>query len=92
MSHPLQSSWRLVHVSAVALTLMAQVGLAQEQTIQTGVRFDLESLSKVPAVFPAEDISAEGVKAFFYEGAKLQGKPLCRLVETAKNIHQGGLA
>jgi dienelactone hydrolase len=43
--------------------------------VKAGVRFDLESLSNPPSVYPADDISAEGVKAFYYEGAKYQGKP-----------------
>src|SRR4051812_48446820 len=41
----------------------------------TAVRSDLEALSKAPAVFPAENLQAEGVKAFYYEGAKYHGKP-----------------
>ncbi len=41
----------------------------------TGIKFDLEALSKPPAMFPAEGISAEGVKSFFFEGATYQGKP-----------------
>ena len=48
---------------------------AAKTAVKTGVRFDLEALSKPPAVFPADDISAEGVKAFYYEGAKYQEKP-----------------
>ena len=74
MTHSLLRSSRLVHMFAVVLLLLVRVGLGQEPPVQTGVRFDLESLSKVPTVFPAEDISAEGVKALFYEGTKYQGK------------------
>ena len=62
MNHPLQWSRHLVQLFAVVLLLLVRVGLGQEPPVQTGVRFDLESLSKVPTVFPAEDISAEGVK------------------------------
>ncbi len=40
-----------------------------------GVHLDLEALSKPPAVFPAEGISAEGVKPFFFEGVPYQGQP-----------------
>ena len=53
-------------------------GLASgaETTIATpGVRFDGEALSNPPAVFPAEGISAEGVKSFFFAGVPYQGKP-----------------
>ena len=39
------------------------------------VRFDLEALSKTPAVFPADVAPAEGVKAHFFEGAKYKGQP-----------------
>ena len=40
-----------------------------------GVKFDLDALSKPPAVFPADVAPAEGVKALFYEGAKFKGQP-----------------
>jgi hypothetical protein len=40
-----------------------------------GVKFDLDALSKPPAVFPADVAPAEGVKAIFYEGAKFKGQP-----------------
>jgi len=39
------------------------------------VQFDLEALSHVPEVFPAEDLQAEGVKTFFYAGPMYKGKP-----------------
>lgn len=39
------------------------------------VRFDLQSLSKPPQVFPADDLTAEGVKSFFYEGVPFKGHP-----------------
>lgn len=41
----------------------------------SGVRFDLEVLSKPPAVFPADVAPADEVKRFFYEGAKYKGQP-----------------
>lgn len=44
-----------------------------KSAVTVGVRFDLESLSKPPAVFPADDISVEGVKSLYYEGARYQG-------------------
>lgn len=40
-----------------------------------GVRFDLESLSKAPEVFPADDITAEGVRSLYFSGVNFQGKP-----------------
>ena len=43
--------------------------------VPSKVRFDLEALSKSPTVFPADDLQVDGVKAFFYEGAKYKGRP-----------------
>jgi dienelactone hydrolase len=40
-----------------------------------GVKFDLDALSKPPAVFPADVAPAEGAKAIFYEGAQFKGQP-----------------
>ena len=68
----------------LVLFLSGGLAFSQDQAVpdavkevarEAGVRFDLEGLSKPPAVFPATDISAEGVKAFYFEGAKYQGKP-----------------
>lgn len=39
------------------------------------IRFDLETLSKAPQVFPADDLQVDGVKAFFYQGASYKGQP-----------------
>lgn len=39
------------------------------------VRFDVDSLSKAPIVFPADDLQVDGVKAFFYQGASYKGQP-----------------
>lgn len=41
----------------------------------SSVRFDLEVLSQVPATFPADDLQAPDVNAFFYAGAPYQGRP-----------------
>ena len=38
-------------------------------------KFDLDALSKTPAVFPADEQKAEGVKSFFYQGVNYHGKP-----------------
>lgn len=38
------------------------------------IRFDLDALSKVPAVFPADDLQSEGVKSFFYQGTDYKGR------------------
>ena len=38
-------------------------------------RWDVEALAKVPAVFPAEPIRAEGMKAVFFAGLPYEGKP-----------------
>ncbi len=44
------------------------------QPADSGVKFDLAALSKVPAVFPTEEAQADGVKTFFYEGLPYKGK------------------
>lgn len=61
----------LVPVSAA----QAQVAAAAAPATKGGVPFDLQALSKVPAVFPAAEAPAEGVKSFFFEGPTYQGKP-----------------
>lgn len=37
--------------------------------------WDMKALSKKPAVFPAQERPANGMTAFFYEGAAYKGKP-----------------
>ncbi len=70
-----QSSGRTMKI-CFGLILLASVGSAQEKPeLKAGVPFDWETLSKVPAVFPADDIVAEGVKSLYFEGMKYQGKP-----------------
>lgn len=65
--------------ASLILLLTASLGAAEEVAVksspQIGVKFDLEALSKTPAVFPADVAPAEGVKAIFYEGAAFKGKP-----------------
>ena len=87
MSLPIKRLCGLSRAFGLGLFLFAELGFSDDKVvsnaeadtaktaIKVGVRFDLEALSKPPAVFPADDISAEGVKAFYYEGAKYQGKP-----------------
>lgn len=51
---------------------------AQEQTsarLDRGIQFDLEKLSQVPEVFPADDFNVEGVKSFYLAGMPYKGKP-----------------
>lgn len=64
------------------LTLSGQFVSAQQAVehtapaeVDSGVQFDLETLSKVPEVFPTEIGAAEGVKSFFYAGLPYKGKP-----------------
>ena len=87
MSLPIKRPGGLSSVFGLCLFLFAELGFSEDRVasnaeadaaktaVKSGVRFDLEALSKPPSVFPADDISAEGVKSFFYEGAKYQGKP-----------------
>lgn len=73
----------LVFLLALAGSLIsvAPASIAQEAKpdaaapAATGVPFDLKALSQTPAVFPAAQAPAEGVKSFFYEGPSYQGKP-----------------
>ena len=39
-----------------------------------GMPWDIDALSKVPATYPAPEFSAEGLRAFFYEGPPFKGK------------------
>jgi len=39
------------------------------------IHFDLEKLSRVPEVFPAEGMQVDGVKSFFYAGLPYHGRP-----------------
>lgn len=51
---------------------------AEDQSMHSdkhGVTFDLPALSRVPAVFPAKEIQADGVQSLFYEGVPYQGRP-----------------
>ena len=48
---------------------------APSTAFTAGVRFDLEALSQSPALFAAEDLQADGVRAFYYEGVKYKGEP-----------------
>ncbi|MEK6260641.1 MAG: acetylxylan esterase [Planctomycetota bacterium] len=87
MSLPIKRPCGLSSVFGLCLFLFTERCFSEDQAavkaeadtaktaVKSGVRFDLEALSKPPAVFPAADISAEGVKAFYFEGAKYQGKP-----------------
>src|SRR6476620_10978412 len=62
---------RYVFRFAVGL-LLASCTIAPRAGAQ--VAFDLEALSKPPAVFPAEVAQAEGGKALFLEGPKYKGR------------------
>ena len=53
--------------------LLAQDAIATSEN--TGVKFDLESLSETPAVFPADDKQTEGVKSLYYAGPAYKGRP-----------------
>lgn len=83
MSLPIKRLCGLFSVFGLILFLSSEAGFSEDKPVsnaeadaaKTGVHFDLEALSKQPAVFPADDISAEGVKAFYFEGATYQGKP-----------------
>ena len=58
----------------VAFSTIHEVVAQDERVEPTGVRFDLEALSKPPAVHPADGLQVEGVKACFYEGVTYKGR------------------
>lgn len=70
-----------LHVASYQLILLACVcarpTMAEDNgpAKPSGVRFDLEKLSQVPEVFPADDLQVDGVKAFYYAGLPYHGKP-----------------
>ncbi len=69
----------------LALGQSFEWGLAEDRPATTpessqasgtnGVSFEKESLARIPAVFPAEALPADGVKSLFFEGVPYQGKP-----------------
>ena len=69
------SMFRFLFVNAFAITAFAGVAIADETDPQkpAAIRFDLERFSKVPEVFPADDLQVEGVKSFFYRGLDYHG-------------------
>jgi dienelactone hydrolase len=74
MSHTISFLCRLVVLGLIFLTAST---FAEDKPEASGVRFDLEALSRTPAVFPADAIppKEEGVKSLFFEGEPYQGKP-----------------
>lgn len=74
-------SWT-ARLLALALVVMGIGSLAAQEPaasakpkVGSGVKFDLEKLSIVPQVYPAEGMEVEGVKSFYYEGVPYKGKP-----------------
>ena len=59
--------------ACILCLLLSQRAWAEEPA--AGVLLDLSEHAQPPATFPAEKITAEGVKSFFFEGAPYQGKP-----------------
>lgn len=55
--------------------LLAVSALNAAETSPAQPHWSLEALSKTPAVYPAEEPKAEGVRSLFYEGVPFQGKP-----------------
>lgn len=63
---------KLVRSLGLLFLVCSVTASAQEVT---PIRFDLESLSKPPKIFPTDVGKAEGVKSFFYEGVPFKGRP-----------------
>ncbi len=77
LPHP----WKTLAVSLLATLTGANFSWAQSKsppppaaTSAAAPHFDLQLLSRPPAVFPAEGFAADGVRAMFYEGPKFQGR------------------
>lgn len=56
------------------LALLAVALLACGHAHADEVGFDVEALSRPPAVFPAEGLEVKDVKSFFYEGPRYKGR------------------
>ena len=69
----LSSIGSVFRFSLILLVWMSMLGsfTAEAQDVQ----FDLKALSTAPQTFPAEGISAEGVRSFFFESVNYKGKP-----------------
>lgn len=61
----------------LAVIVDVQVHAEEQNTaaIHSGVKFDLERLSKSPEVFPATEAPADGVKSLYFAGAPYKGRP-----------------
>jgi len=57
------------------MTLVGLVAFDSRIVRAQEVQFDLAALSTAPKTFPAEGISAEGVRSFFFEGMNFKGQP-----------------
>lgn len=57
----------IIHSLGTQSIALAQRQVTADERI-AGVEFDLNSLSKPPEVFPADNLQNEGVKSFFYAG------------------------
>ncbi|HRA87783.1 MAG TPA: acetylxylan esterase [Planctomycetaceae bacterium] len=81
MFRPSYSGYSLTTVLMIAVALVAggvrtRDAWAQDETSprKSEVRFDLEALSKVPEIYPAEGLEVDGVKSLFFEGPAYKGR------------------
>ncbi len=77
MHHLLQlfTGGRSFALALAVAFLSSSLVSADDEPKSLSVKFDIQALSKVPAVFPASDFAADGVRAFFYEGEPYRGQP-----------------
>lgn len=61
-------------VAVVWSAMCSLHGSAQDANPGKGIAFDLQQLSQIPKVFPAEVAPVAGVNAIFYEGLLYRGK------------------
>ena len=72
------SRWALLRCQAGFAFLLLALNLAAAQGAEAApakYRWDLAALSQPPAIFPAPDLHADGVQAFFYAGLPYRGQP-----------------
>ena len=67
--------WVLAAVTSAQDSTPAAVSTPAADQSSSAIRFDLEALGNPPAVFPADDLQVEGVKAFYYQGLTYKQQP-----------------
>ncbi|MDB6094986.1 MAG: Prolyl oligopeptidase family protein [Verrucomicrobia bacterium] len=78
-THPFDFPMRNISSFLFSVITLGAFSLAAIGAVPSGPSpqslWDMKALSKAPATYPAEGISAKGVRAVFYEGPLYKGKP-----------------